>query len=167
MSESVTEAPTICTSRRFGAFSTFSGKALLLAACLTPAAACSTELTLPEGFSAEVFHTGIGPRARHIVVRENGDVLVSMRDGELVALRDTNGDGSADEVERRKLPITTGLEIRGPHLYFADTVSVSRINLDDNLMPGGEPETIVEGFPRQGSHATKAIALNEQLHAHN
>lgn len=124
--------------------------------------AVAAELTLPEGFSAQVFHQGIGARARHIAVRANGDVFVSLRDGELVALRDTNGDGQADEVERRDLPITTGLEIHNPFLYFSDTVSVSRIILDDNLMPAGDAETVVQGFPKQGSHATKALALNDR-----
>lgn len=124
--------------------------------------ALGAELTLPKGFKAEVFHEGIGPRARHIAVRANGDVFVSMRDGELVALRDTDGDGQADQVERRKLPITTGLEIHNPFLYFSDTESVSRVMLDDNLMPAGAPETIVDGFPKQGSHATKSIALNDR-----
>ena len=129
---------------------------------LTSYPIAAAELTLPDGFSAQVFHKGVGARARHIAVRSNGDVFVSMRDGELVALRDTDGDGSADQVERRKLPITTGLEIHNPFLYFSDTVSVSRVMLDDNLMPAGDPETIVAGFPRQGSHATKSIALNER-----
>ena len=59
---------------------------------LLPAAANAAELTLPDGFTAQVFHEGVGARARHIAVRANGDVFVSMRDGELVALRDTNGD---------------------------------------------------------------------------
>jgi len=136
---------------------------LICGAALFPAAqAPAAELTLPEGFSAQVFHEGIGSRARHIAVRANGDVFVSIRDGELVALRDTDGDGRADRVERRKLPITTGLAIHNPFLYFSDTVSVSRLMLDDNLMPAGDPETIVDGFPEQGSHATKAIVLNDR-----
>ena len=137
---------------------------LLLSTFFIPTAcsAAEPELTLPDGFSAQVFHEGIGPRARHIAVRANGDVFVAMRDGELVALRDTNGDGSADEVERRTLPITTGLEIHDSYLYFSDTVSVSRVPLDDNLMPGGKPQTIVKDFPLQGSHATKSIALNDR-----
>lgn len=135
---------------------------LIAAAPWTGAPAFGADLTLPPGFSAQVYHQGIGPRARHIAVRANGDVFVSMRDGELVALRDTDGDGRADQVQRRKLPITTGLEIHNPFLYFADRVSVSRVMLDGNLMPAGEPETIVQGFPEQGSHATKAIALNDR-----
>ncbi len=139
-----------------------SAMTVALVTALLHTTAYAAELSLPEGFSAQVFHEGVGPRARHIAVRANGDVFVSMRDGELVALRDTDGDGNANELERRKLPITTGLEIHGGFLYFSDTVSVSRLLLDDNLMPAGEPETIVEGFPRQGSHATKAIALNDR-----
>lgn len=135
---------------------------VVLATALLHTPAWAAELTLPDGFSAQVFHEGVGPRARHIAVRANGDVFVSMRDGELVALRDIDGDGSADDVARRKLSITTGLEIHNHFLYFSDTVSVSRLMLDDNLMPAGEPETIVEGFPRQGSHATKSIALNDR-----
>ena len=122
----------------------------------------SAELTLPDGFSATVFHEGIGPRARHIAVRANGDVFVSRRDGELVALRDIDGDGRADQLERGKLAIKTGLEIHNPFLYFSDDVSVSRIMLDESLLPTGTPETIVSGFPEQGSHATKSIALNNR-----
>ena len=121
--------------------------ALLAIATLCHGSSLSAaELTLPAGFKAQVFHEGIGPRARHIAVRANGDVFVSMRDGELVALRDTNQDGVADRIERRKLPITTGLEIHNPFLYFSDTESVSRLTLDENLMPAGEPETIVKGL---------------------
>jgi glucose/arabinose dehydrogenase len=135
---------------------------LTIAALLNGSWAQAGELILADGFEAQVFHDGIGSRARHIAVRANGDVFVSLRDGELVALRDSNGDGRADQVERRKLPIKTGLEIHNPFLYFSDDVSVSRIMLDRNLMPTGLEETIVRGFPKQGSHATKSIALNDR-----
>jgi glucose/arabinose dehydrogenase len=131
---------------------------LLLAACDGTAA----EPAGPEGFQVSVYHEGIGPRARHIAVRDNGDVFVSMRDGQLVALRDTTGDGQADRVERRELPIRTGLAIQNPYLYFSDDVSVSRLLLDDALMPSVAAETIVGGFPEQGSHSTKSIALNDR-----
>ncbi|TNF87626.1 MAG: sorbosone dehydrogenase [Gammaproteobacteria bacterium] len=153
----MSESPTVAITGRLN-----QSALLLLATFLMPGPANAAELTLPDGFTAQVFHEGVGARARHIAVRANGDVFVSMRDGELVALRDTNGDGEADELERRKLPISTGLEIHNPFLYFSDTVTVSRLMLDDNLMPAGEPETIVTGFPRQGSHATKSIALNDR-----
>jgi glucose/arabinose dehydrogenase len=34
--------------------------------------------------------------------------------------------------------------------------------LDDALLPSGDPELMVSGFPEQGSHATKSIALNDR-----
>lgn len=114
------------------------------------------------GFVVTVFHEGIGQGARHLAVRDNGDVYVARRDGILFALRDTDGDGSADLIEQRELPVSTGLEIHPPFLYFSDDASVSRIMLDDALLPSGDPETIVSDFPAQSSHASKSLALNHR-----
>jgi glucose/arabinose dehydrogenase len=139
------------------------GAALFLASAIASPmlTAETTGITLPDGFTATVFHDGVGSRARHLAVRDNGDVFIS-RKGELVALRDNNADSKADIVETRELPITTGLEIHNPFLYFSDNVSVSRVMLDAGLMPTGEVETIVKGFPQQGAHAAKSIALNDR-----
>ena len=102
---------------------------LILAFTASAGTALAAEITVPEGFTASVFHEGLGAQTRHIAVRANGDVFVSRRTGELVALRDTNGDGTADQVERRKLRIKTGLEIHNPFLYFSDDTTVSRVML--------------------------------------
>lgn len=120
----------------------------------------SGELEAPDGFTVSVFHEGVGNGARHLVVRDNGDVLVARRDGTLVALRDSDGDGQADRREERALPITTGLALHDDYLYFSDTVSVSRVALDDALLPQGEPEVVVSGFPEQRSHAAKTLAFD-------
>lgn len=117
-------------------------------------------LSAPDGFRVSVFHEGVGNGARHLVVRDNGDVLVARGEGTLVALRDSNGDGRADRREERALPITTGLALHDGYLYFSDTVSVSRIALDDALLPEGEPEVVVSGFPEQRSHAAKTLAFD-------
>ena len=74
----------------------------------------STACARPRVSSIQVFHDGIGQRARHLVVRDNGDVFVARRDGALFALRDTDGDGQADLTEERALPISTGLEYQPP-----------------------------------------------------
>lgn len=59
------------------------------------------ELDLPEGFSATAVVPRLG-RARHLVVRDNGDIYVALRRptrrGSIAALRDTDGDGAADMV---------------------------------------------------------------------
>ncbi|HYZ25877.1 MAG TPA: hypothetical protein VE597_03125, partial [Geminicoccaceae bacterium] len=56
-------------------------------------------IRVPEGFDAEVFADGVG-RARHIAVRDNGDVFVALREpmegGGVVVLRDDDGDGAVD-----------------------------------------------------------------------
>lgn len=60
-------------------------------------------LSLPRGFHATVVHESIG-FARHIAIRDNGDLYVATRkppsvreadanSGGIVALRDTNADG--------------------------------------------------------------------------
>ena len=141
------------------------GLCLLCAGGISDGAAAAEPpdgLALPAGFTATVFHPGIGKRARHIGVSDNGDVFVSLRDGKLFALRDTDADGVADQVEERKLNIKTGLHIHSPFLYFADDVSVSRILLGEGLMPEGDAEVIVQGFPQQASHSTKSIVLNSR-----
>lgn len=116
-------------------------------------------LTLPDGFTARVFHPGVGKGARHLAVRENGDVLIARQDGVLLALRDSDGDGVADRSLERKVAITSGLQLHGDHVYFSDNVSVSRLPLDDGMLPDTAPEIIVHDFPEQGPHATKDFAI--------
>ena len=119
------------------------------------------EVTVPPGFEISVFHEGVGNRARHLAVRDNGDVFVARMNGELVALRDSDGDGKADQTETRELPITTDVEIRGDWLYFSDRVSVSRLPLGDTLLPAGDPETVISGFKRERQHAEKTFLFDE------
>ena len=119
------------------------------------------EITVPAGFQISVFHEGVGERARHIAVRDNGDLFVARLDGTLIALRDTNGDGVADEKRERAAPISTDVEIRDGWLYISDRVSVSRIQLSDTLLPDGEFETVIGGFPEERQHADKNFAFDE------
>lgn len=126
------------------------------------AAPSAAEPTFPEGFSASVFADGVG-RARHIAVRDNGDLYVALRGGGgLVALRDEDGDGRADVQERLAAKTDTGIAVRGTYLYFSSDAAVYRVPLAANeLLPSGEIETIVEGFPRQRSHSSKAFAFDD------
>ncbi|MEM6850883.1 MAG: PQQ-dependent sugar dehydrogenase [Pseudomonadota bacterium] len=117
------------------------------------------EITVPDGFSIDIFHEGVG-RARHLAVRENGDVFVGLRSGRLIALRDADKDGAADEVQRRRAPIHTGAEIYEGFLYVSDARRVSRIALGDDLMPDGPFETMVSGFPTQTQHEVKPFAFD-------
>jgi hypothetical protein len=60
-------------------------------------ASCDLRLEVPDGFCAAVYADDVGP-ARHIAVAPDGAVYVATsRSPGIVALRDTNGDGTADE----------------------------------------------------------------------
>lgn len=123
-------------------------------------------LVLPAGFCAAVVADELG-RARHLAVAPNGDVYVRLRTdtlgGGIVALRDTTGDGRADVVERFRNDGGTGIEIRAGMLWFSTDTAVFRVALptDGSLIPTGEPEQVVHGFPQQRSHASKPLAFDQ------
>ena len=94
-------------------------------------------LILPEGFCALVVADGLDG-ARHVDIAADGDIYVHLRGsrggepnargGGVVALRDADGDGRAEVVERFSDHYGTGLQLRGDYLYLSTTtegVSVS------------------------------------------
>ena len=126
-----------------------------------PCAADNAGLIVPGGFCALLVGEELGP-VRHLVVAPNGDVLAALegRDGGVLVLRDTNGDGRAD-IERRFGPGSgSGIALRGGYLYFGMTDRVVRWPWEDGqLEPRGEPEVVVQGLPT-GGHGAKGIAVS-------
>ena len=123
-------------------------------------------IRVPEGFDAQVFAEGVG-RARHIAVRDNGDVYVALREakpeGGVAALRDEDGDGTADQVEYFGEHAGTGIAIHDGFLYASSDDAIFRYPPPEGeaLAPQSGPETVVEGFPPQRSHASKAFAIDD------
>ena len=124
------------------------------------------KLELPRGFTATVFANGVGP-ARHLVVRENGDVYVTLRraaDGEgVIGLRDIDGDGIADQQVVFGHAGGTGSVIFHDYLYFSSDDTVFRVKLaGDELLPTGDMEVVVSGFKlRRGHpHPAKSLAIS-------
>lgn len=125
----------------------------------------ATQISLPPGFCATVFASGLGT-VRHIAVDQDGDVYAILRapvQGHgLVALRDTDGDGAADVVKRFGQIHGSGITIADGWLYAATNTDVYRWRLpEDGLVPRGERQLVVGGFPVQHQHAPKTIAVNE------
>ena len=113
--------------------------------------------------------------ARHLDVTADGDIYVHLRGargrepdppgGGVVALRDADGDGRAEVVLRFSDHYGTGLQLRGDYLYLSTTTEVYRYRMTPgDLVPRGEPELIVSGFPEQRGHADKAFAFDESDH---
>ena len=128
-------------------------------------------LILPEGFCALVVADGL-EGARHVGVTADGDIYVHLRGaggrapdppgGGVVALRDADGDGRTEVVARFSDHYGTGLQLRGDYLYLSTTTEVYRYRMTPGeLVPRGEPELIVTGFPEQRGHAEKAFAFDE------
>jgi len=134
----------------------------LLMALLVNDAAMAADadgLTLPEGFSATVVQEGQGA-GRHLAVAANGDIYLASRDG-LLAMRDKDGDGKADET--MKFGDVQGTEVRlfKNWLYVSDNVGVYRYKLKKGeLAPTSARQVVVEGFPMERQHADKTFALD-------
>lgn len=148
-----------------------------LPACEAPRAAptlpeCDPDdgsLVLPEGFCALVVADSLGP-GRHIEVTPNGDVLVALENrgrrdealgrGGVVVLRDSDGDGRAEE--RHRFGNNGGNEVLldGETLFFATDDAVLRYPFPPGaISPSGPPDTVVMNLPDTRNHRAKSLAL--------
>jgi glucose/arabinose dehydrogenase len=103
--------------------------------------------TAPAGFTVNVFAEGLGS-PRRMALAANGDVLFTeSRGGEIVILRDADGDGVA---ERRAtfaagLTLPFGLAIHGGFLYVGNNDAVVRFAYaPGQLSAQGPPERVVD-----------------------
>lgn len=129
-------------------------------------------ITLPDGFCASLVVDSIGP-ARHIAIAPNGDIYVKTRteQGGIAALRDTTGDYKADIIEhfsdmtpmRNGILWETGMAVHNGYIWASNTEAVYRWPMPDDgeLVPEGNPEIIVSGFPEQQSHDSKSITFDD------
>jgi glucose/arabinose dehydrogenase len=120
-------------------------------------------LKLPAGFTSNVFAEGGFKRMRWVAAAPNGDVFATDSDvNTLTVLRDTNGDGTADErhvfAEGLKRPF--GIAFGAGHVYVANAGSVVRWPYKaGQLKAEGTGQTIVE-MPAEPGHWTRNLAFN-------
>jgi glucose/arabinose dehydrogenase/cytochrome c5 len=149
-----------------------------LAYALLPAALPTPDpddggITLPSGFRALVVadnlvvnrKSGNTPeRLRGIAVAPNGDIYAKTRLGPIVALRDANGDGRAEEVKEFG-PGDGGTHIafQDGYLYHSSRTAVYRYKYTPGeLVPASPLETIVSKLPAERDHDAKAFAFDDQ-----
>jgi glucose/arabinose dehydrogenase len=122
-------------------------------------------LTLPTGFTATVFADGLG-KARHITVTSSGYIYVKLdgiRNGNsIVRLKDTNGDGIADQEIDFGGFRGTGIGIKNGYLYASSNTEVFRFKLKDDgsVADPTQPEKIITGLISRFMHEAKAFALD-------
>jgi glucose/arabinose dehydrogenase/mono/diheme cytochrome c family protein len=133
-------------------------------------------LSLPDSFAAVVVAESTG-RARHIAVNSNGDIYVKLRSPKpkgIVALRDTDNDGKADQVKvfgdyNDEGEYGTGMRIYNGYIYFATAGEVYRMKLTDgDLVPRSKVELIMKddyrNDPHKYEHIAKPIAFDNNGH---
>ena len=142
---------------------------------------CSTELPtgdpdngglfLPEGFEALVVVDSLKGRARHLAVKDNGDIYVKLRfpdsTGGNAALRDIDNDGKADIVETfddylDRSTMGTAMRIHNGYLYFSSVTRIFRQKLTDKLVPDSEMELILTDTQPPMQHDSKPIAFDKE-----
>ena len=128
-------------------------------------------LILPDDFKALVVHEGVG-KSRHIAVNDNGDIYVKLRidfgkNGN-VALRDQDGDGKADIIQRfgdypNDGRFATEMKINEGYLYFSSELVVYRQKLDPQvLIPTSKPEVILKDPYPMRWHNAKSLAFDNE-----
>ncbi|HYC56392.1 MAG TPA: PQQ-dependent sugar dehydrogenase [Candidatus Binatia bacterium] len=125
-----------------------------------PCDADNAGLTLPPGFCAGVVADGVG-EPRHIAVSARGEVVAAMDGtGGVLILRDSDGDGRAEDRATIAEAAGTGIALHDGHLYFATDSKVLRWPWNaGGPAPSSDPEIIVEGLVDQRQHAAKSIAI--------
>lgn len=122
-------------------------------------------LKLPEGFGAIMVAQNIG-QARHLAVTKSGEIYVKLsrlKDGKgILLLKDTNGDGKADQTTAFGNYGGTGMFLKNNYLYASSDQDVFRYKLDANehVVDPENPEKIVGGLVNRRMHETKSIALD-------
>ena len=121
-------------------------------------------LTVPKGFSTKVFAEGGFKRMRWVAVAPAGDVFATDSDAHtLTVLRDTTGDGIADErhVFADGLARPFGIAFGAGHIYVANAGSIVRWPYKNGQLKAegpGEKSSRCRPSPGTG-HATSRSIL--------
>lgn len=140
--------------------------------------AVDTGITLPPGFCATLFADDVG-HARHMAVAADGTVYVNTWSGRyyrnfppptgafLVALRDEDGDGRAEKIERFGPTAEQGgaggdgIALYKDGLYVEADDRIDRYALTKGQMvPAGKATTVLSGMPVDGSHNMHPFAID-------
>ncbi len=129
---------------------------------------CSEEipnggLLLPDGFKATIMVDSIKERVRHMAVTDDGILYGKLReshDNAVIAIRDTDNDGSADEIEKfggygskQHWSYSTAMRIYNGYIYFSSELVVYRYKLKPgSMLPDGDLEVVLTDDHEHGRH---------------
>ena len=137
-----------------------------------------SKLALPDYFESTVFVDSLAGKARHIAVRDNGDVFVKLKfqmgANNAIVVRDEDGDGIADiqkgfgqYKKEGRWSLETGIQFYKDYVYFSSMLTVYRQKLDpEKMLPVGPIEVVVQDDHEHGlhEHIAKPISFDDQGH---
>lgn len=140
----------------------------LLSVMVSTAQAVSPELTnqlrqlqLPPGFKIS-FYADQLPTARSLALGESGTVFVGSRDGSVYAVKDTDGDGFAEQhaIIAEHLYMPNGLAYKNKTLYVAEVHRIIKFPLiEDHLTEPLPPEVVYDNLPNDKHHGWKYLRI--------
>ena len=117
------------------------------------------KIAVPRGFEINVFAKDL-VNPRMMAVADDGTIYITRRSvGDVLLLRDTNGDGKSDEQRSvANRPGMHGIAISGNTMYLATVNDVYRTTIqpDGNLAP---LEHIVDDLPDGGQHPNRTLVV--------
>ena len=117
-------------------------------------------LVVPAGFRVNVFAEGAG-NARMMAVTGDGTIyLTRPKSGDVVALRDADGDGRSDDMRTvvSGLPFVHGIALRDGRLYLATPSQVYAADLQPDGTVGA-PRLISGDMPDGGQHPNRTLGF--------
>ncbi|PRY88502.1 PQQ-dependent sugar dehydrogenase [Mongoliibacter ruber] len=124
-------------------------------------------IKLPPGFQIEVWAEDV-PDARSLAMSDDGNVVfVGNRQGKNVyALRDSNGDGKADQkytlAEGLRMP--NGVAFKDGDLYVAEVSRILKFKDIVNTLDNPKYEVVFDKYPDKAHHGWKFIAFGPDGH---
>lgn len=115
-------------------------------------------LRVPDGFRVGRFAEDLGA-PRMLRVGDDGTVYVTRPDeGDVLALRDRDGDGRAEERSTAfELEDVHDLALRGSDVFLVTVRAVHRTSL--GAAKGTKPQQVLDGLPEGGRHPNRTIAF--------
>jgi len=120
------------------------------------------QIKLPAGFSITLY-AGEVPGARSMALGDNGTLFVgSQRPGTVYAVRDADGDGTAELVSTvtDTLNWPNGVAFKDGSLYVAEISRILRYdNIESSLDSPPEPVVLIDTLPEEQLHGWKYLAF--------
>ena len=120
----------------------------------------SQQITLPDGFKAELIADNLG-FSRQLAALDNGDLFVGGRQSHLLSF---NSATARYEVKKKfsNMP-AGGVELYNGYIYLGVSTSVYRVNISD-LYDDETPkaDTIISGYDRQPKHGLKTFDIDDR-----